>query len=170
MNKIFHGLSGEEVSDESSDNDVDDDAPADSEMEEDDAEDSNLFKYVLDHVEKDSEDGEDAWVDDEMQEPSKQDVKGKGKAQPEKVSARHGGKQRKGAEITKWLSKRYMRKATAARAEGGDHFQQWAEGIIRKGYEAVTTLRQRTMNDKTRVKALEEMLPVLNAFVSLLGL
>lgn len=163
-------LLGEEVSDESSGDDLDD-APEDSEMEEDDPEDSNPFKAVLDRVDDDNEEGEDAWEDEEeSEEVSKKDLKGKGKAQPASASAHPSAKSRKGAEITKRLSRRYRREAAVAHAKGGDHYQKWASHIVKKGLDAITTLRQRTMNDKTRLKALRKFELILEAFVSFLGL
>lgn len=160
-------LLGEEVSDESSGDDLDDGAPEDSEMEEDGPEDGDPFKAVLDRVDNDSEEGEDAWEDEEeTEELSKKDLKGKGKAQPASASARPRAKSQKGAEVTKRLSMRYKREAAAAHAKGGDYYQQWASSIIKKGLDAITTLRQRTMNDKTRLKALQKFEAILNSFVS----
>lgn len=166
---------GEQLSDDSSDEDMEDTSPADEEEVEDTADDEEgetaaeghtLVQDLLTHLGEDGEDGEEEWwEDDEGDVPSPSDPKGKKKAM-EKSSAAATSSKKKGGDITKGLSRRYARKAAAARAKGAPHYKAWAQGIVEKGYQAITTLRQRTMNDTTRQKALEHAFKDLQAYVS----
>jgi len=62
----------------------------------------------------------------------------------------------------------YNNEKAAAIAAGPEAFKAWASGVATKGYGAITALRQRISNDKTRAKAATAAADALDTFVSLL--
>jgi hypothetical protein len=60
----------------------------------------------------------------------------------------------------------YNREKATALAAGPKVFEAWASQVAAKGYNAITSLKQKSSNDQTRAKAAAEACDSLDAFVS----